>query len=72
MLNLFFIIDEYTDVQSTQVVRDMMTTCMDALQNADMPRPKGENILGEMVRQYVGSNIIAIRFLYKLGSGNVL
>ena len=53
LLNLFFIIDEYTDVQPAHVVREMMATCIDAMHNPTKPRPGGEVVLAEMVRQYV-------------------
>ncbi|EJF62143.1 terpenoid synthase [Dichomitus squalens LYAD-421 SS1] len=52
IVNVFFIIDEYTDVQSTHVVRDMMTSCTDAIRNPHIPRPEGETVLGEIVRQF--------------------
>ena len=53
LLNLFFIIDEYTDVQPAHVVREMMAACIDAMHNPAKPRPEGEVVLAEMVRQYV-------------------
>ncbi|KAI1791054.1 terpenoid synthase [Ganoderma leucocontextum] len=52
LLNLFFIIDEYTDVQPGHVVRDMMGACIDAIRNPTKARPEGEIILAEMVRQF--------------------
>ncbi|PIL37701.1 terpene synthase [Ganoderma sinense ZZ0214-1] len=52
LLNLFFIIDEYTDVQPSHVVREMMGACIDAIRNPTKPRPEGEVILAEMVRQF--------------------
>ena len=51
-MNLFFVIDEYTDVESAPVVRGMVDIVIDAMNNPDRPRPDGEILLGEMTRQY--------------------
>ncbi|EJD05130.1 terpenoid synthase [Fomitiporia mediterranea MF3/22] len=52
LMNLFFVIDEYTDVEPAPVVREMVDTVIDALNNPHKPRPEGEVILGEVARQF--------------------
>ena len=49
--NVFFVVEEYTDVLPPHVVRETIDICLDALHNPDKPRPEGENVLGEMMRQ---------------------
>ena len=48
-----FLIDEYTDVESGPNVQKIVNIIIDALENPGKPRPKDENILGEVARQYV-------------------
>ncbi|KAI1789480.1 terpenoid synthase [Ganoderma leucocontextum] len=50
--NIFFLIDEYTDVEAAPMVCEMIGACIDALHNRSKPRPHGEVILGEVVRQF--------------------
>ena len=50
-MNLFFVVDEYTDVEPTPVVREMIDVVIDALNNPHKPRPEGEIVLGEIARQ---------------------
>ncbi|EJC98835.1 terpenoid synthase [Fomitiporia mediterranea MF3/22] len=57
LMNVFFVIDEYTDVEPEPVVRNMVDIVIDALKNPHKPRPKGEVILGEITRQYWASTI---------------
>ncbi|KAL7282764.1 terpenoid synthase [Trametes coccinea BRFM310] len=52
LMNVFFIIDEYTDVEPAPVVREMIDAVIDAVHNPYKPRPAGETILGEVVRQF--------------------
>ena len=52
-MNVFFVVDEYTDVEPAPVVREMIGIVIDALHNPDKPRPEGEILLGELCRQYV-------------------
>lgn len=52
-MNLFFVIDEYTDVVDGRGAREQSDIVMDALRNPFKPRPKGEWIGGEVARQYV-------------------
>ena len=50
-MNLFFVVDEYTDVEPEPVVREMMNIVIDALNNPHKPRPEGEILLGEVAKQ---------------------
>ncbi|KDQ62253.1 hypothetical protein JAAARDRAFT_453389 [Jaapia argillacea MUCL 33604] len=52
LTNFFFVIDEYTDVESAPVVHQMIDIVIDALNNPHKPRPQGEVVLGEMARQF--------------------
>ena len=51
LMNLFFIIDEHSDVEGEHVVREMADIVMDALRNPYKPRPSGEWVGGEATRQ---------------------
>lgn len=53
LMNLFFIIDEHSDVEDELVVRQMADIIKDALRNPHKPRPLGEWVGGEATRQYV-------------------
>ncbi|KAJ7274930.1 isoprenoid synthase domain-containing protein [Mycena rebaudengoi] len=50
--NLYFLIDEYTDVESGPAVRQIIDAALDALNNPHKPRPQGEIIIGEVTRQF--------------------
>jgi hypothetical protein len=50
-MNLFFVIDEYTDVATETEAREMARIVMDAIYNPERPRPAGEWIGGEIARQ---------------------
>nr|VWP01242.1 N/A [Ganoderma boninense] len=52
-LNIAFLVDEYTDVEPAPKVRMIIDACVDALHDPGKPRPEGETIVGEVVRQYV-------------------
>ncbi|KAI0695236.1 isoprenoid synthase domain-containing protein [Cytidiella melzeri] len=52
LMNVFFVVDEYTDVEPMPVVREMIDVVIDALHNPHKPRPEGEIILGEITRQF--------------------
>lgn len=52
-MNLFFIIDEHSDVEGEHFVRQMTNIIMDALRNPHKPRPTGEWVGGEATRQSV-------------------
>lgn len=51
-MNLFFVVDEYSDVADTAGVRIQADIIMDGLKNPHIPRPQGEWIGGEVARQY--------------------
>ncbi|CCL98631.1 uncharacterized protein FIBRA_00633 [Fibroporia radiculosa] len=52
LMNLFFVIDEYTDVEDVATCRQMVDIVIDALNNPYKPRPEGEILLGEVARQF--------------------
>ena len=52
-MNVFFVFDEYTDVEDADVVREMVDIVIDAINDPEKPRPQGELLLGELARQYV-------------------
>ncbi|TFY62379.1 hypothetical protein EVG20_g6722 [Dentipellis fragilis] len=52
MMNLFFIIDEYSDVANVSEVKEQAKIVMDALRNPNRPRPKDEWVGGEIARQF--------------------
>ncbi|KAG6907098.1 hypothetical protein DXG01_010511 [Tephrocybe rancida] len=52
LMNLFFVIDEYTDVEPAPVVREMVDVVIDALNNPDRPRPEGEILLGKVAQEF--------------------
>jgi DNA-binding FrmR family transcriptional regulator len=53
LMNTFFAIDEQTDNEPLDIVQERCDMCVDAVMNPQKPRPEGENILGEVTRQYV-------------------
>ena len=50
-MNFFFVVDEYTDVASSEEARKLCDIVKDALNNPHSPRPTGEWIGGEVARQ---------------------
>ncbi|KAI0784430.1 terpenoid synthase [Abortiporus biennis] len=52
LMNLFFVIDEHSDVADNDTVRCQMDCVMDALRNPHKPRPDGEGIGGEVTRSF--------------------
>ncbi|KZT64788.1 terpenoid synthase [Daedalea quercina L-15889] len=52
LMNVFFVFDEYTDVEDADVVREMVDIVIDAIHNPEKPRPEGEVLLGELARQF--------------------
>ncbi|KAI0371440.1 terpenoid synthase [Pilatotrama ljubarskyi] len=52
LMNLFFAIDEYTDVEAAPAAREMADIVIDAVHHPQKPRPSGEIVLGEIVRQF--------------------
>jgi Delta6-protoilludene synthase len=55
LMNLFFVIDEHTDVADAKTARNQADIVMDALRNPHTPRPTGEWVGGEMARQSVST-----------------
>ncbi|KAG2040647.1 terpenoid synthase [Suillus americanus] len=52
VMNLFFFVDEYSDVSEEGEVRQQKDVIMDALRHPYKPRPKGEWVGGEVARQF--------------------
>ncbi|PCH42430.1 terpenoid synthase [Wolfiporia cocos MD-104 SS10] len=52
LMNVLFVLDEYTDVESAPGVREIADIVLDALQNPSKRRQEGEILLGEMARQF--------------------
>ncbi|KZT21453.1 terpenoid synthase [Neolentinus lepideus HHB14362 ss-1] len=52
LMNLFFVIDEYTDVESASVVREMVDVVIDALNNPHKERPEEEIVLGQVAKEF--------------------
>ncbi|KAI1782570.1 terpenoid synthase [Ganoderma leucocontextum] len=52
LMNLFFVIDEHTDVLDEASVQVLADISMDALLNPIKPRPDGESVIGEIMRQF--------------------
>ncbi|KAJ7234681.1 hypothetical protein C8J57DRAFT_1089574, partial [Mycena rebaudengoi] len=50
---LFFLIDEYKDVESGPAVREMTDAVLDALNSPCKVRPQEETIIAEVTRQYI-------------------
>ena len=51
LMHVFFVIDEYTDVEPTSGVREIVRIVVDVLDDPEKPRPEGEMMLGEFTRQ---------------------
>ncbi|KAJ7798178.1 terpenoid synthase [Mycena leptocephala] len=52
LMNLFFVIDEHSDVSTTETVRQQADVVMDAIRNPHTPRPENEWVGGEVARQF--------------------
>ncbi|KAG2050379.1 terpenoid synthase [Suillus hirtellus] len=52
LMNLFFIVDEYTDMENEAVTKERVDIVLDALHNPHKIRPEGECIIGEIARQF--------------------
>ncbi|TCD63220.1 terpene cyclase [Steccherinum ochraceum] len=52
LMNFFFLIDEYTDVEPAPVVREIAGIVIDAMTHPNKPRPEGETVVGEAARQF--------------------
>jgi hypothetical protein len=51
LMNLFFVIDEHTDIAATETARQQADIVMDAIRNPHKPRPKGEWIGGKVAQE---------------------
>nr|UPX76568.1 putative 1,11 carbon cyclization sesquiterpene synthase 255 [Hypholoma fasciculare] len=52
LMNLFFIIDEHTDIASSETARTQADIVMDAIRNPEMPRPENEWVGGKAAQQF--------------------
>ncbi|KAG2035416.1 isoprenoid synthase domain-containing protein [Suillus americanus] len=52
LMNVYFIVDEYTDIENAAVTKEMVDIVLDALHDPHKMRPEGECILGEIVRRF--------------------
>lgn len=50
-MNLFFVIDEHTDVLDEASVQVLADISLNALLNPTKLRPAGESVIGEITRQ---------------------
>ncbi len=50
-MNLVFVIDEYTDNATPEVVRQYFDVVIDALRNPAKPRPSDEVVLGVITQE---------------------
>ncbi|KAG1830869.1 terpenoid synthase [Suillus variegatus] len=53
LMNLSFIVEEYTDMENETVTKERANILLDALHNPHKIRPEGECIIGEIARQYL-------------------
>ena len=58
LMNVFFVIEESTDLQPAAVVRGMTEAILDAMHNPEKARPADETVVGEIVRQYVRNYVV--------------
>ncbi|EJD53398.1 terpenoid synthase [Auricularia subglabra TFB-10046 SS5] len=52
LMNLFFLIDEYTDRQPLDTVKTTCEIVLDALNNPEKPRPEGEILVGVVAKRF--------------------
>ena len=50
-MNIFFLVEAYTDLEDAAVTKEIVDIIIDALHNPHKIRPEGECILGEITRQ---------------------
>ena len=53
LMVLFYVYDEFTDIEDERGASRIADSVMDALRNPDKPRPAGEFRVAELARQYV-------------------
>ena len=56
LMNVLFLLDEYTDTEPAHGVHKIVDIVIDALRNPAKHRTEGEVVLGEIVRQSVSFN----------------
>ncbi|KAI5998083.1 terpenoid synthase [Pisolithus albus] len=52
LMIVYFIVDEYTDVEDAERTAEIVNIIIDTLNNPYRSRPEGELILGEVIRQF--------------------
>lgn len=52
-MNIFYVMDEYTDVADAAGANNIREAMMDSFRNPHKSRPEGEMLLGEMCRECV-------------------
>ena len=50
-MHAVFLLDAYTDMESSAGTREICDIVLDALRNTDKPRPEGELVIGEIFRE---------------------
>ncbi|KAJ7443636.1 hypothetical protein B0H11DRAFT_1931522 [Mycena galericulata] len=51
LMNLFFVIDEHTDIAATEIAREQADIVMDAIRNPNKRRPEAEWIGGKVAQE---------------------
>ena len=68
---LFYVYDEYTDVEDGSGAGIIAGIVMDAIRNPEKARPVGEFPVGELARQYVIFPFLVFQMTYFLGVSNI-
>lgn len=61
-MNLFFVIDEHTDVASIETARIQADIIMDAIRNPHVPRPQDEWVGGKVAQQWVTCRVVLLPY----------
>ena len=59
MMNIYFVLDEFTDIADDDTAQELCDMVVDAFRNPFQPRPEGEHRLGEMSR-HVWERVLTI------------
>lgn len=51
LINILFVVDEYTDVEPAPAVKEIADMLIDAVYNPQRPGQAGELVLGKMMRE---------------------
>ena len=51
LMNVFFLVEAYTDLENAAITKEIVDIVIDALHNPHKIRPEGECIIGEIARQ---------------------